>query len=101
MNLRLLNPRNHSLLRGSLLVLSSLGLSVPISGFPHNRATLWLVIPMFVAVMGTADTVRCVQRRWSLYHAGVILCIYMDLMALALIIFFLLYPYARWISSTH
>ncbi len=33
------------------------------------------------------------QRRWNFYHGGVILCIYMDLMALGMILFFLLYPY--------
>jgi hypothetical protein len=33
------------------------------------------------------------RRRWSYYHAGVVLCIYMDLMAITLILFFLLYPY--------
>jgi hypothetical protein len=99
-NLRLLNPRHRSLLRGSLLVLGSLGLSVLLSGFPHNRATLWLIVPALVAVIGTADTVRCMQRRWNLYHGGVILCIYMDLMALAMILFFLFYPFARWISSS-
>ncbi len=101
MNIRLLNPHNRSLLRGSLLVLGSLGVSVLISGFPHNRATLWLILPTLVAVIGTADTVRCMQRRWNLYHGGVILCIYMDLMALAMILFFLFYPFARWISSSH
>ena len=33
------------------------------------------------------------QRRWSFYHGGVILCLYMDLMAITLVLFFLLYPY--------
>jgi hypothetical protein len=33
------------------------------------------------------------QPRWNWYHGGVILCIYMDLMALCIILFFLLYPF--------
>jgi hypothetical protein len=40
------------------------------------------------------------RRRWSFYHGGVLLCIYMDLMAVTLILVFLLYPYALWMSST-
>jgi hypothetical protein len=96
----LFNPRAHSLLRGSLLVLFSLAVALLLSDFPHNRATPLLIFPVLFAIAGTADTVRCMQRRWSFYHAGVILCIYMDLMALCMILFFLLYPYARWIASS-
>jgi hypothetical protein len=59
-----------------------------------------LTIPAFAAAVGTIDTIRCMQSRWSLYHVGVILCIYMDLMALCMILFFLLYPYAHWITSS-
>ena len=94
------NPRKRSLLRGCLLVLLSLGAAILISGFPTIHSTPLLILPVLVAIAGTADTVRCMQRRWSFYHAGVILCIYMDLMALCMILFFLLYPYARWIASS-
>ena len=96
----LLNPHTHSLLRGSLLVLFSLAVSLLLSDLPHNHANPLLVLPALFAVAGTADTIRCMQRRWSFDHAGVILCIYMDLMALCMILFFLLYPYARWIASS-
>nr|WP_221312530.1 permease [Granulicella aggregans] len=95
------NPRQKSLIRGNILVLSSLLAAFPLSGFPHNRATPYLVIPTLLAIAGTVDTVRCIRRRWSFYHAGVILCIYMDLMALTLILVFLLYPYALWMSGAH
>jgi hypothetical protein len=67
--------------------------SVLLSNFPQNRATLLLILPVFAAIIGTVDTLRCLQRRWSFYHAGVILCLYMDIMTLAMVIFFLLYPY--------
>jgi hypothetical protein len=95
------NPRRRSLLRGTLLVLLSVAVSLPLAHFPHNRRTPLLVLPALAAILGTIDTVRCMQRRWSLYHGGVLLFIYMDLMAVCLILFLLLYPYMLWIASTH
>ena len=95
-----LNPRSRSLLRGCLLVLSSLAAALLLAGFPNDHPTPLLVFPVLVALAGTIDTVRCMQRRWSFYHGGVLLLIYMDLMALCMILFLLLYPYARWIVSS-
>ena len=97
----LLNPRKRSLFRGCILVLTSLAAALVLSDFPHNRATPLLIIPALAAIFGTVDTVRCMQPRWSFYHGGVLLLIYMDLMALCMILFFLLYPYTRWIASSH
>jgi hypothetical protein len=54
---------------------------------------LLLLIPTGLALLGMFDTVRCVQPRWSFYHGGVILLLLMDLMAIFLILFFLLFPY--------
>jgi hypothetical protein len=99
--LPIFNPRRRSLLRGSILVLASLAISFVLSDFPRNCATPFLILPTITAIFGTADTVRCMQRRWSFYHGGVLLCIYMDLMALCMILFFLLYPYTRWIASSN
>ena len=98
---KLFHLRRHSLVRGTLLVLVSLAVAVVLSDFPHNRATPLLIFPALFAILGTADTTRCLQRRWSFYHAGVILLIYMDLMVLSMVFFFLLYPYFHWLSSTH
>jgi hypothetical protein len=39
------------------------------------------------------------RTQWSWYHGGVVLLIYMDLMSLAMILFFLLYPYTHWLTS--
>jgi hypothetical protein len=80
-------------------VLSSLAAAFFLSNFPNIHATPLLILPTLGAILGTADTVRCMQRRWSFYHGGVLLLIYMDLMALCMILFLLLYPYALWISS--
>ena len=101
MRLPLLNPRTKSLIRGNVLVLLSLGAALILSDFPHNRANPFLLIPALAAIFGTIDTVRCMQRRWNFYHGGVLLCIYMDLMALCMILFFLFYPYTRWIASSN
>jgi hypothetical protein len=89
----ILNPRVHSLRRAITLVLGSLAIAIPLSHYPRIQRTPLLIIPVLIAIIGTADTVRCIQRRWSFYHAGVILFIYMDLMTLVLMLFFLFYPY--------
>ena len=89
----ILNPRLHSLLRASTLVLGSLALAIPLSHYPHIQRAPLLVLPLLIALVGTADTVRCIQRRWSFYHAGVLLFVYMDMMSITLMLFFLFYPY--------
>jgi len=94
------NLRHRSLTRGNTLVFASIVLTILLSGFPHTRATLLLLFPTLLSFAGTADTVRCVQKRWSFYHAGVLLCIYMDLMAICLILFFLIYPYTHLLASS-
>jgi hypothetical protein len=93
------NPRTRSLVRGSVIVLASLAIATLISKFPHLRAAPWLVLPALGCMVGTLDTARCMQRRWSFYHGGVLLCVYMDLMATTLVLFFLLYPYLVWLGK--
>lgn len=98
--IKFFNPGHRSLIRGSLLVLLSLAGAFFLSDFPHNRPTLWLVFPSLLAIVGTADTIRCMQSKWSFYHGGVLLCVYMDLMAVSMILFFFLYPYMSWLTSS-
>jgi hypothetical protein len=93
------NPRTRSLIRGSVFVLISLAIATRISDFPHVHTVPWLILPALGCVVGTVDTVRCMQRRWSFYHGGVLLCVYMDLMATTLVLFFLLYPYLLWLAQ--
>ena len=97
---RLLDLRRKSLLRANLLVIFSVLAALFLSDFPLNRPNLFLVFPALAAMAGTADTVRNMRRVYSFYHAGVILCVYMDLMAVCLIFFFLLYPYSSFLTST-
>ena len=87
------NLHRRSLLRGNLLVLGSFVAAVRLSDFPRSRATPLLAIPALVAFAGLFETIRCMQRRWNFYHGGVVLCIYMDLMAICLMLFFLFSPY--------
>jgi hypothetical protein len=88
-----LDPRLRSLIRGNVVVLVSLAAATLLSKAPHLRATHLLILPLVACIAGTADTARCMQRRWSWYHGGVLLCLYMDIMALTMIAFFWLYPY--------
>ena len=86
--------RRKSLLRGSLLVVGSLALAIAWAGYPElHRANPRLLVPTLLAFAGTADTLRCLRLKWSFYHGGVMLLLYMDIMALAMILFLLLYPY--------
>ena len=102
MRSRILNPRKASLLRGSILVLISLGVAYLLSGFPNDRANPFLILPACIAIIGSADTFRCMQRpQWDLFQAGVLLCLYMDLLSVCLILFLLLYPYMLWLTGGH
>lgn len=96
----ILDPRHRSLTRGNIMVVLSVLVSIRLSDFPHNRPTLLLLLPTLFAMLGTVDTIRCMRRSWNFYHAGVILCIYMDLMALCMILFLLIYPYSNMLTST-
>ena len=85
--------RYASLVRGSLLVLGSFFVSFPLSGFPASHATLLLVIPAALAMLGTVDTARCMRGRWTLYQGGVFFLLLMDMLSMCMILFFLITPY--------
>jgi len=80
-----------------VLVLGSLLLAFRLAGFPDDRASIKLLIPTLIATLGTWDTMRCLQQRWSFYHGAVVVLIYTDILALCVILFLLLYPYAGWL----
>jgi hypothetical protein len=87
------NLRRRSLLRGNLLVLGSFAVSFRLSDFPRTRATPLLISPAALAMFGMFDTLRCMQPRRNLYHGGVMLLLFMDMLAICLILFFLFFPY--------
>jgi hypothetical protein len=93
-----LNLRARSLVRGTTLVLASLAASLIFSGFPYVHTAWPLIFAALGALWGTYETTRCLRLRWSFYHGGVLLLLYMDVTALTMIFFLLLYPYAEWIQ---
>ncbi len=88
----LIDPRCRSLPRATLLVFLSLFAAMRLSGFPHLQTNLWLLVPLAVIVTGTADTARCMRKRWDFYHGGVLLSVYMDVLVFILVLFLLVYP---------
>ncbi len=84
-----------------MLVVIALVAGILISHTPDLRPTLWLMLPMLLAMWGSAETTRCLQKRWSWYHGGVLLLLYADLMVATLVAFFLLYPYFLLAEGVH
>ncbi len=69
--------------------------SLRLAGFPDINAlhgSAWQIALVPVVCWGMIDTARCLGRRWSLYHAGVLILLYSELMVLALTVFLCLYP---------
>ena len=91
----LLLLRKRSLLRGVALSLGAWAASMRLAGFPdgnHLHASVWQFLPVLAAAWGMVETARCLGRRWSLYHAGVLILLYSELMILAMAVFFWVYP---------
>jgi hypothetical protein len=85
----ILHLRSKSLARGILLSVGAFFLALRLAGFPyiqnlHGSRWEWLVL--VVAAWGMVETGRCLQRRWSLYHAGVLILLWADMMILAAIV---------------
>lgn len=98
MRLAAFHIRSRSLLRGTVLVVGALVLAFFLSDFPNDQPSPAMVLPVLLAAYGTYDTIRCLRLRWSLYHGGVLLLIYTDIMALTMIFFLLLFPYGGWLQ---
>ena len=87
--------QKRSLVRGTLLALGAFALSLRLGGFPDIRAlhsSPWQIVPALLAFLGMIETARCLNRRWSLYHLGVLMLLYTDLMILAMAALLFLYP---------
>ena len=95
---RALDLRQRSLLRGTLLVLGSLLASFILAHWPDDPPSLRLLTPTIIAFAGTWDTLRCLRARWSFYHGAVMILLYMDIMALSMILFLFLYPWGEWLK---
>jgi hypothetical protein len=87
--------RRPSLVRAVALSVGAFAASLRLAGFPrieNLHGSPWQFLALLVAAWGTAETFRCLQRRWSLYHAGVLILLYSDLMILAAIVVLLAVP---------
>jgi hypothetical protein len=87
--------KQRSLLRGIILALGAFAISLRLGGFPNIRAlhsSHWQILAALVAFWGMVETARCLGRRWTLYHAGVLVLLYTDLMILAMAVLLFLYP---------
>lgn len=92
--LNLFRLRQKSLPRAIALALCAFLASLRLAGFPHIEnlhGSPWQFVCLLAGAWGMAETARCLRRRWSLYHAGVLLLLYADLMILALIVFLVAY----------
>jgi hypothetical protein len=88
--LAIFHLRQRSLLRGIVLALGAFAVSLRLAGFPDIAAlhsSHWQALPALLGLWGMAETGRCLGRKWSLYHAGVLLLLYTDLMILAMVLF--------------
>jgi hypothetical protein len=93
--LSVLRLRQASLVRGILLSLGAFVVSLRLAGFPHIEMlhrSPWQFSALAAGLWGLAETARCLQRRWNLYHAGVLILLYTDLLILTMIVFLVFYP---------
>ena len=87
--------RQKSLTRAILLSLGAFAASLRLAGFPYIddlHSSDWQFLALLVAAWGMVETFRCLQRRWSLYHAGILILLYADLMILAGIVALMAVP---------
>jgi CO dehydrogenase/acetyl-CoA synthase gamma subunit (corrinoid Fe-S protein) len=84
--LNIFRLRQKSLARAMLLSLGAFAASLRMHG------SHWQILALLVAAWGMAETARCLKRKWSLYHAGVLILLYADLMVLAGIVVLMAVP---------
>ena len=87
--------RQKSLLRGVVLSLGPFLGSMLLAGFPrleNLHGSHWQIVMLFLEAWGMGEVARCLQRKWTFYHGGVLLLLYSDLMILAMMVFLVAYP---------
>jgi hypothetical protein len=89
------NLRRKSLVRGIVLCVAAFFLSLWLSGFPDMDAlhlSHWQVLAILLACWSMVETMRCAERTWSLYYAGVLILLYSEVMILSMAVFLFFYP---------
>jgi hypothetical protein len=87
--------RQRSLIRGIVLAIGAFAISLRLGGFPDIDAlhsSHWQIFSALLAFWAMFETARCLDSRWTLYHAGVLLLLCTDLMILAMAVLLFLYP---------
>jgi len=87
--------RKKSLVRGVGLCLGAFVASLRLAGFPMIRnlhGSPWQMAMIPLVCWGMVDTFRCLGKKWSLYHAGVLIMLYSELMILASVVTLWIYP---------
>lgn len=88
--LSILRLRRSSVYRAVLLLVVSFGLSALLARSPALAApsrNLWQFVPALLAAWSMIESFRSLERRWSFYHAGVLMLLYAGLMMLVLSLF--------------
>lgn len=78
--------RQKSLVRGILLSTGAFVASLLLAGFPdvdHLHSSPWQAVALLAAVWGMVETARCLRRKWSLYHVGILILLYSDMIIMA------------------
>lgn len=87
--------RQKSLVRAIVLSLGAFFLSLRLAGFPHIEtlhSSRLQILALLAAAWGMAETARCLQRKWSLYHAGILILLYSNLMIMTAIVVLMTVP---------
>lgn len=82
-------------MRAIALSVGAFAASLRLAGFPYIQdlhRSPWQILALLVAAWGMAETARCLQSRWSFYHAGVLILLYSNLMILATIVVLMVVP---------
>lgn len=87
--------RHKSLVRGVVLCLSAFAISLRLGGFPDITAlhpSHWQIVPILMACWSIGETIRCAERTWSLYYAGVLILLYAEVMILGMAVLLFFFP---------
>jgi len=87
--------KEKSLVRGVGLCLGAFAGSLRLAGFPvieTLHGSPWQLAMIPIVCWGMVDTFRCLERKWSMYHAGVLILLYSELMILAAVVALWIYP---------
>ncbi|HUY95863.1 MAG TPA: hypothetical protein VMU71_11215 [Terracidiphilus sp.] len=87
--------RRPSLVRGIVLAVLAFLVSLRLGGFPDINAlhsSRWQAIPVLMTCTAMFELARCLSRRWSLYHAGVLIFLYTAVMILVMSILLFFFP---------